>query len=95
MSHKFALFLCYARVAAAAAARVVAVVVAVCLHFVKFVTFAWGAVAVADSACMCLQHALIVALPIAKARNNSNNSNKSEANRVAAVGNSWNANSPI
>lgn len=67
MSHKFALFLCYARVvvAAAAAARVVAVVVAVCLHFVKFVTFAWGAVAVADSACMCLQHALIVALPIA------------------------------
>lgn len=78
VSHKFALFLCYARVvaaAAAAAARVV-VVVAVCLHFVKFVTFAWGAVAVADSACMCcLQHALIVALPIAKARNNSNNSN--------------------
>lgn len=81
VSHKFALFLCYARVVAAAAARVVAVllavVVAVCLHFVKFVTFAWGAVAVADSACMCLQHALIVALPIAKPRNNSN---KSEAN---------------
>lgn len=42
----------------------------VCLQFVKFVTFAWGAVAVADSACihvcMCLQHALIVALPIGK-----------------------------
>lgn len=39
--HKFALFLCCATVV---------VVAAVCLHFVKFVTFAWGAVAVAAAA---------------------------------------------
>lgn len=43
----------------------------------------------------CLQHALIAALPIAKARNNSNNNNKSETNSVAAVGNVWNANRTI
>lgn len=42
--HKFALFLCCATVV---------VVVAVCLHFVKFVTFAWGAVAVAAAAEDC------------------------------------------
>lgn len=43
--HKFALFLCCATVVV-----VRIVVVAVCLHFVKFVTFAWGAVAVAAAA---------------------------------------------